>query len=191
MGQRLNIQIQRGETILANAYYHWSAYTGSALALLEMIHEKWDELSTEENDVIRAVRLLESTRAGLTQKELFNVDILGQGFVPGNVEVNRNDGLIAVSPEGIAETNDWAEGGAIIDLDDAMVSFDVFYAYHDRKHILSDYEEDEIADLPELDFQLDMSSFKLEHAGHIASVLDESGEFVFKTNEGEYFSIIA
>lgn len=191
MGQRLNIQIQRGETILANAYYHWSAYTGSALELLKTIHENWDKLSNEENDIIRAVRLLEATGAGLTQEELFNVDILGQGFVPQNVEINRNDGLIAVSPEGIAETNDWAEGGAIIDLDDAMVSFDVFYAYDDRKHILSDYEEDEIADLPELDFQLDMSSFKLEHAGVIASALDESGEFVFKTKEEEYFSIIA
>lgn len=191
MGQRLNIQIQRGETILANAYYHWGAYTGSALERLKTIHKKWDELSTEANDVIRAVRLLEATGAGLTQEELFNVDILGQGFVPGNVEVNRNDGLIAVSPEGIAETNDWAEGAAIIDLDDAMVSFDVFYAYDDRKHILSDCNEDEITDLPELDFQLDMSLFKLEHAGVIASALDESGEFVFKTKEDEYFWIIA
>lgn len=191
MGQRLNIQIQRGETILANAYYHWSAYTGSALELLKTIHEKWDELSTEENDVIRAVRLLEATGAGLTQEELAHTSILGEGFVPGNVLINRNNGLIAVSAEGIAETNDWAEGGAIIDLDDAMVSFDVFYAYDDREHILSDYEEDEIADLPELDFQLDMSSFKLEHAGVIASALDESGDFVFKTKEEEYFSIIA
>lgn len=191
MGQRLNIQIQRGETILANAYYHWSAYTGSALELLKTIHEKWEELSTEENDVIRAVRLLETTGAGLTQEELLNVEILGQGFIPGNVAVNRNDGLIAVSPEGIAETNDWAGGGAIIDLDDAMVSFGVFYAYDDREHILSEYEEDEIADLPELDFQLDMSSFKLEHAGRISSALDESGQFVFKTSEGDYFQIIA
>lgn len=191
MGQRLNIQIQRGETILANAYYHWSAYTESSLELLKMIQEKWEKLSTTENDVIRAVRLLEATGAGLTQEELFNVATLGQDFIPGNVEVNRNYGLIAVSPEGIAETNDWAEGGAIIDLDDAMVSFDVFYAYDDREHILSDYEEDDIAELPELDFQLDMSSFKLEHAGVIASALDESGEFVFKTKEGQYFSIIA
>ena len=31
MGQRLNIEIVNGETSLANAYYHWSAYTKSAL----------------------------------------------------------------------------------------------------------------------------------------------------------------
>lgn len=191
MGQRLNIQIQRGETILANAYYHWSAYTESSLELLKMIHEKWEKLSTIENDVIRAVRLLESTGAGLTDKESAYSSILGEGFLPWRIADNRNNGLIAVSPEGIAETNDWAEGGAIIDLDDAMVSFDVFYAYDDRKHILSEYEEDEIADLPELDFQLDMSSFKLEHAGRIASTLDLSGQFVFKTKEEKYFSIIA
>lgn len=137
------------------------------------------------------MRLLESTGAGLTQEELLNVEILHGGFVPENVEVNRNNGLIAVSPEGIAGTNDWAEGVAIIDLDDAMVSFDVFYSYDDREHMLSDCEEDEIAELPELDFQLDMSSFKLEHAQVISSVLDESGGFEFKTKEGQYFTIIA
>lgn len=33
MGQRLNIEIVDGNTTLANAYYHWSAFTFPALEL--------------------------------------------------------------------------------------------------------------------------------------------------------------
>ena len=34
MGQRLNIEIKKDSKVLANAYYHWSAYTSSALQML-------------------------------------------------------------------------------------------------------------------------------------------------------------
>ena len=35
MGQRLNLEIRKKGKPLANAYYHWSAYTGSSYALVE------------------------------------------------------------------------------------------------------------------------------------------------------------
>ena len=34
MGQRLNIEIKKDSKVLANSYYHWSAYTSSALQML-------------------------------------------------------------------------------------------------------------------------------------------------------------
>ena len=39
MGQRLNIEIVKGDpdNVLANAYYHWSAYTSSAAQLTCLI----------------------------------------------------------------------------------------------------------------------------------------------------------
>ena len=33
MGQRLVIEIKEGDTVLANAYYHWSGYTETSLIL--------------------------------------------------------------------------------------------------------------------------------------------------------------
>lgn len=33
MGQRLNIEIISGDKVLANAYYHWSAYSRIAIEL--------------------------------------------------------------------------------------------------------------------------------------------------------------
>lgn len=45
MGQRLNIEIKRRKDnkVLANSYYHWSAYTSSSLHLAEEINESYEE----------------------------------------------------------------------------------------------------------------------------------------------------
>ena len=37
MGQRLNLEISRGKKPIANAYYHWSAYTDSSYDLARSI----------------------------------------------------------------------------------------------------------------------------------------------------------
>lgn len=189
MGQRLNIQIQRGDTVLANAYYHWSAYTMSTLGLLKTIQENWQELAKEENDIIRAVRLLESTGAGLTEQELIAEEKLGGAFIPGHLATSRNDGLIAISESGIQETIDWAEGNAIIDLDDAMVNFDVYFRYDDEEHMASDYEDEVITELP--DFNFDISHFALKDASAILEVLEQNGKFLYKTGDGDHIALIA
>lgn len=44
MGQRLNIEIMKDNKVLANAYYHWAAYTGAALELCQCII---DEIKSE------------------------------------------------------------------------------------------------------------------------------------------------
>ena len=51
MGQRLNIEIKKGEQLLANCYYHWSGYSETALELTKKIIDKFDDVK-EENDVI-------------------------------------------------------------------------------------------------------------------------------------------
>ena len=40
MGQRLVIEIKEGDTVLANAYYHWSGYTETSLNLLNEVMNK-------------------------------------------------------------------------------------------------------------------------------------------------------
>lgn len=52
MGQRLNIEIVNGETSLANCYYHWSAYTSSALGLTRQIIDAYYDSETFCFDVL-------------------------------------------------------------------------------------------------------------------------------------------
>lgn len=124
MGQRLNIEIRQDNVVKANAYYHWSAFTGSSIELAKEIVEHADEFK-DSDPTIKAVRLLEITGAGLTPDELGYAEeaYIGVEFEPAT---NRNDGLIAITKEGIESTRDWEEGRVTIDLDTKTVDFQVY-----------------------------------------------------------------
>lgn len=189
MGQRLNIQIQREEEIIANAYYDWSAYTMSSLGLLELIEDKWDELSSESDDLIRAVRLLEATGASFTDEDLEAMLAKRPGFMIEKKTVNRMDGLIGVSEKGINETIDLAEGSAIIFLEDGSVLFNVFEEYDDEEQIIEEYDpsDEEIAEAPHLDFdEVDL------HMGKIKEFKSNftDGKDIYKFKDGRFLVLI-
>lgn len=122
MGQRLNIEICKGptydpENCIANSYYHWSGYTGSAAALAEIImssptFEKCRKNPTIEN----AVKLLVETGAGFDETEMeYARKVLSPDLC---VEcTSRNDGIIAISEEGKEDTRNWEEFRLCIWLD--------------------------------------------------------------------------
>jgi hypothetical protein len=140
MGQRLNIEIIQDGKTLANAYYHWSAYTSSSLEMTKLIIEKKDEVQCED-DVVRAVQLLELTGALLTTEEIEELQKRGRKEHFKNAE-SRNDGLIAVSEKSIESTRKWEEGRVEIHLDHDFVNFEVFWKY-DKETYLNEYEETE------------------------------------------------
>lgn len=102
MGQRLNIEIRDGDVTLANSYYHWSAYSGSALCILkEIIHAYHSEESVRMLDI--AVNLLQATGAGVDEVERARINADESGRFSGiqfKDAVNRNEGLLAVTNEG-------------------------------------------------------------------------------------------
>jgi len=118
MGQRLNIEICNNTETLANAYYHWSAYTSSALELTRRIIEAYNDMPKIENDLKLAVMLLQATGAGASEKEqeriLLDGRFCGISFAEA---VDRDNGLLAVTEEGMAETRDWAEGTVTINIE--------------------------------------------------------------------------
>lgn len=137
MGQRLNIELRHGGKCIANAYYHWSAYTLSAAELTAkvidyLLSEGYNSDECSDTDNIRwAIRALESTGAGLTEGEKKYVaeeipELDASSFADA---VDRNLGLISVSEQGMAETERWMEGGVTIYLDDRLIDFEVIYGY--------------------------------------------------------------
>lgn len=141
MGQRLNIEIHDSTGVLANAYYHWSGFTRYAYEITEKIVS--DLLkpapSHRPGDILKAIRILESTGAGLTKDELewltTNIsEYSSLTFPPGkgilvNRCTDRNDGIIGVSPKAIEETRNWEEGRVTIHLDTCTVDFKVYSEY--------------------------------------------------------------
>ena len=130
MGQRLNIQIEANDTdtneiiVLANCYYHWSGYTSSAMELVKEIVESGVYNLDILDPVEKAIRLLESTGAGLAEDELTD----NYNEPKYKVSTDRNVGLIAISEAGTNRVADWEESRVTINLTTGSINMsDMFY----------------------------------------------------------------
>ena len=143
MGQRLNIEIvdTSEHEVLANAYYHWGAYSGSAAEYArDMIHSpEWDQLM-EEPTVENAVKLLLLTGAGFNEDEM--MEIQAKHLLPDELLVptqGRNEGIISITEKGIEETQIYAEGTMYIFTDMQCIDISgVFYYIGDDENGIDD-----------------------------------------------------
>lgn len=159
MGQILNIEIVDAseEKALANAYYHWGAYSGSAAEYAkDMIHSpEWDQLMKEPT-VENAVKLLLLTGAGFNEAEI--AEIKAKDLLPDELLVptkGRNEGIISVTEQGIEETQMYAEGTMYIFTDMDMQCIDiagVFDHIGDTEYGIEDPYYDEVIDDEDSEF---------------------------------------
>ena len=150
MGQRLNIEILKGEKLLANAYYHWGGYTSSSIELTKHLINNINNSNNIEIDVIYAIKLLESTKAGMTDEEISYFKNENKIDLKFKECSSRNEGIIAISPEGMNKTRYWEEARVSIDIENKKVKFKAIRLYNTPEQIqewISDYEED-INNLP-------------------------------------------
>lgn len=142
MGQRLNIEIIKGEKTQANAYYHWSAFTYPTLELGLKILDSLDKIE-EEDDLLYAIKLLEETGALVQDSEIEGLKrrFKGREFEPA---INRNEGLISYQEKGMSATRNWEEGRLEVNLDEKTISFDVYSTYTKEEYLeyLEESEED-------------------------------------------------
>ena len=178
MGQRLNIEIVNGETSLANCYYHWSAYTGSALGLTRQIINAYYD-SEAIVGLKMAVDLLEYTGGGVNEAERAGIQKCAEkfGHIKFNDATSRNDGLISVTEEGKEETRKWEEGRVTIDLDSETFSFDV--AWFDSPE---DYFE-EYCDEDDLQYE-DLAECKYDLSAVPFAAIDDLMDFVDRHPSG-------
>ena len=137
MGQRLNIEITKNGKVLANAYYHWSGFTDSAIELTTQILSGFEEVKkkvarqkSSNKDLLFAIRLLELTGAGIDFEDKENDRVLkiGNEF---KTMIDRNEGIIGVTRKQIEETRSWEEARVEIDIATKIVWFDVFHSFED------------------------------------------------------------
>lgn len=130
MGQRLNIEIHENGELLANSYFHWSAYTSSAIELTKEALSVYDSIITN-NPIQKAVRMLEETGAGIQEEELRDVVVKNDRLLNqlrfSRTSEDRNQGFIHVLEDDMYRTRDWDEGRVTIDIGDDTICFDVLY----------------------------------------------------------------
>lgn len=193
MGQRLNIEIHSGnDNLLANAYYHWSGYTGSSIKLTQLILENMEQVK-EENPTLRAVALLELTGANLTEEEIVHAKAIKPDG-EWTKATSRNAGLTAISKKGTDETRRWEEARVTIDLEDQTVTFDSISRYS-KEEFEEYYSKEELEQL-----QLwghDRKPFEPIPFEGVAAFSDyvseaiNSGSYNFKLVQGEETSVVS
>ena len=180
MGQRLNIEIRKDDKVLANAYYHWSGYTSSSLELTSEILKNIDNVNFD-NDVLKAVKLLEVTGAGLTKSEF--------GFLSDEIRniafksaIDRNDGLVAISEEGTSDTQYWEEARVEIHLDTKNVKLKLYYDVDEDDYDMPEFYE-AVVDYTNVSFE-DFDKVKDEI---LTNIKNEKYYFIFN---GKKFGFI-
>lgn len=180
MGQRLNIEIFNEGKVLANAYYHWSGYTSSALALTKTIIENVNKIVCE-NDRLKAVWLLQTTGAGLPDDERNSIE--AKDFTGISDFTDRNSGIIAVSHKAIQETRYWEEARVTIYLDEERINCSGIFR-KDYKWNWEKYNDMQYTDLPIVEWVLDDIRFT-ELVTFISCIEDmiENKQYDFRTED--------
>ena len=201
MGQRLVVTVEKNQKELAKIYFHWSAYTVSALyetqKIVDCIYNHEDE--TEKELQLRLIRFCEKNGGGITGTEEYNEFAYIQNLFPNETfktdNYSRNDGLIAISEKGMAGLQQWSEGDVIIDLDEDLINFGVYAGYEN----LDEYNEERMEwddeysplgyeDIPDIGY--DLGWIKVEDIGYVSEELDRVNDFVCR-NGNEIFEIFA
>lgn len=113
MGQRLNLEFQYGDKVIANAYYHWSGYTIDSLIELLRVHElmEYDNIYDEKSAIIELVNVYDN-KLSLQSGLLDSLDEVKKYIpeYPGiKTNLNRNYGLLAISEEVINNIREYME----------------------------------------------------------------------------------
>ena len=165
MGQRLVVSIEKNKKSIAKIYYHWSAYTGSALEetrnIINCIYNHKDE--SESEMLLRLIRFCEENGGGIDGVPS-EFDYI-RGLYPNEMfkdrDISRSNGLIALSEKCMADMQSWSEGDVYINLDTDQVDFCVYSGYDnleeyikERKEWDDEFDESKLKNIPTFDFSL-------------------------------------
>lgn len=191
MGQRLVVSVQNNGKELATVYYHWSAYTVSALwevsKLVNCIFNHEDE--TEEELKLRLIRFCEENGGGINcnPMEFAYIENLYPGEIFKKDGYSRNSGLIDLSENGRAESHSWSEGDVEIYIDEERINNGVFgwwsnYAeyFEEVKSWGEDYIDDLVAfeDIPDIGY--DLGDIAIEDIDNVITALESAKEHIVR-----------
>lgn len=200
MGQRLVVSIESIGECLAKIYYHWSAYTVSALyetqKIVDCIYNKKDE--TKEELLLRLIRFCEANGGGIDGNEdEFNYI---KGLYPNQTfkkdGYSRNNGLIALSKNGMEDLQGWSEGDVTINIDEDVVHCDVYNYYEsllEYNEERAEWDEDfkngiPLKDVPDIGY--DLANIDIEDIGAAIEALENANGYVVRYGN-EIFELIA
>lgn len=197
MGQRLVVTVKSTGEDLCKMYFHWSAYTISALMeVRDMMAEFPMETNSKEDAILYFIRYCEEygggIDGGMDSKEWNYITNKYPNYKFKSENINRNRGLIAISEDGMDEMQSWSEGDIYINLDEMTVHNELFLYYDD----IDEYNR-ELADREDASITLDeipevgeIGDFDLEDIDDVIANLEDIPGYVCR-NGNEIYELIA
>lgn len=203
--------------VLANCYYHWSAYTTSAAYTTIGIMEKLEQpaqlaqsnVTTAVQQLCRAIHALMDTGATFDPEEkqatltilhmLYDIAYPDEPDVAHDINnlmialnndtkgVDRVDGMIAVTNDAIVENANWSEGDVSISVDDNTCNFGVIWYLEPNEYDVDDYDEEDLKNPTKLPINLN-DDLDLDDMRRFHDALDMSSIYV--TPNGEKYASI-
>lgn len=197
MGQRLVVTVKSTGEDLCKMYFHWSAYTISALMEVRyMMAEFPMETNSKEDAILYFIRYCEEygggIDGGMDSKEWNYITNKYPNYKFKSENINRNRGLIAISEDGMDEMQSWSEGDIYINLDEMTVHNELFLYYDDIDEYnreLADREDESITldEIPEVG---EIGDFDLEDIDDVIANLEDIPGYVCR-NGNEIYELIA
>lgn len=190
MGQRLVITIENMGREIAKIYYHWSAYSFSALRetqkVLNCICDGEDK--SESELLLRLIRFCEKNGGGIraTNEEFEYIKNLYPNEIFKTDDYSRNQGLIALSENGMAGLQSWSEGDITIHIDKDRISNSVYCDYtideynEERQEWDENFEPLTLDDITDIGYDLGDISFE-----EIDDVIEELRNVDFVCRHGD------
>lgn len=158
MGQRLNIEIVSNGKLLANAYYHWDAYTRISLQRTDYILNELNEIKESvKDDLDLAIKLLDSTGAGINalERNYILADPELSKYLPIHDCVGRNEGILSITKKGMQDTRNWEEGRVTIDIRKRTILFRVYWEFTKEEYLDDFHDLERYEQLQTIDYDLE------------------------------------
>lgn len=200
MGQRLVITINQYGEDIAKLYYHWSAYSLSALQeARDIINVLYDDENEEKDLRLRLIRFCENNGGGIdggeNSEEWKRITEMYPNEVFKKDNISRNYGLIALSKEGMENIQTWSEGDIYINLDEDEVINYVNCYYEDiddynryRSEWNDSFKTLILDDIPQIKY--DLSNFSVFDIDEVILELRSFNGYVCRNNS-DIFELIA
>lgn len=190
MGQRLVVTVRSMGEDLCKMYFHWSAYTISALMeVRDMMAEFPMEIKSKDEAILYFIRYCEKNGGGISggdpgaEWKYITEKYPHERFKASGI--SRNKGLIGISEKEMESIQSWSEGDIVIDLDEMTVHNEVFWCYDnidEYNQELIDREDDSVTldDIPEVG---EIGDFDLEDIDDVIANLEGVGYICRNGNE--------
>lgn len=193
MGQRLIVTVNTHGHDICKIYYHWSAYSVSALYETKKIIEAIGECKDIKELRLKLIRFCEETGGGIDGgKDSNEWNYITNEYPDETFKsegIDRSYGLIAISKEGMKNLQSWCEGEITLYIDECNIFNDVIWYYgsiDDYNNDMRENGQDEIEfdDIPKMYY--DPCDFDFCDIDYIIDAFEHAPDYVVSYAGGVY-----